>query len=106
MQQPSSDQGKFPYILLHPSDNVVVAIRPVDKNTELVVEGRILMVERRIELGHKIAIKDIQEGEKIIKSGTVIGSATTIIRPGEHVHLHNMKSDYLPTYTLDDAYHE
>ena len=32
-----------------------------------------------------------------------IGSATRDIEPGEHVHLHNMKSDYLPTYTLEDG---
>jgi len=30
-----------------------------------------------------------------------IGSATRDIAVGEHVHLHNMKSDYLPTYTRE-----
>lgn len=30
-----------------------------------------------------------------------IESATRAIEAGEHVHLHNMKSDYLPTYALE-----
>jgi hypothetical protein len=30
-----------------------------------------------------------------------MGSATRDIVLGEHVHLHNMKSNYLPTYTLE-----
>ena len=29
--------------------------------------------------------------------------ATRDIAAGEHVHLHNMKSDYLPTYTLESG---
>jgi len=33
-----------------------------------------------------------------------IGSATRAIKAGEHVHLHNMKSDYIPTYTLEDEH--
>jgi hypothetical protein len=37
----------------------------------------------------------------VIKYGVSIGSATRDIELGELVHLHNMKSDYLPTYTLE-----
>jgi hypothetical protein len=33
----------------------------------------------------------------------VIGSATAPIRRGEHVHLHNLASDYIATYTLPAA---
>ncbi|HRJ73596.1 MAG TPA: SAF domain-containing protein [Terrimicrobiaceae bacterium] len=46
-------------------------------------------------------MRDIRTGEKILKYGVPIGSATCDIAFGEHVHLHNMKSDYLPTYTLE-----
>ena len=45
-------------------------------------------------------------GEKIIKCRAPIGSATCPIATGAHVHLHNMKSDYLPTFIrsdMDDA---
>lgn len=48
--------------------------------------------------GHKIASRTIKNGEKVIKFGRPIGTATQDINKGDHVHLHNLKSDYLPTY--------
>ena len=51
--------------------------------------------------GHKIASRTIKKGEKVIKFGRPIGTATQDINKGDHVHLHNLKSDYLPTYTRD-----
>ncbi len=44
-------------------------------------------------------MREIAPGEKIIKYGVPIGSAVLRISVGEHVHTHNIKSDYLPTYT-------
>ena len=41
----------------------------------------------------------IRAGEKVLKYGAVIGTATSDIGRGEHVHTHNLESDYLPTYT-------
>lgn len=61
------------------------------------------MFSETLGLGHKIASRDIAAGEKIVKYGAPIGSATTAIPAGEHVHLHNMKSDYLPTFTLEEG---
>jgi hypothetical protein len=40
-------------------------------------------------------------GEKVYKCGVPIGSAKQNIRSGAHIHLHNLKSDYISTYTLD-----
>lgn len=52
-----------------------------------------------VGIGHKVACVYLEAGDKIIKYGVPIGSATKMIQMGDHVHLHNMKSDYLPTYT-------
>ena len=38
----------------------------------------------------------------MLKYGAPIGVATEGIAPGSHVHVHNMKSDYTPTYHLED----
>ena len=38
-----------------------------------------------------------------MKYGAPIGSAIAAIRAGEHAHVHNIKSDYTPTYHLDDV---
>lgn len=55
-------------------------------------------------LGHKIALRRIEAGEKVVKYGAPIGSATRRIEPGEHAHLHNLKSDYLPTWTREELW--
>ena len=56
-----------------------------------------------LPLGHKIARRAIAAGEKIVKYGAPIGSATVAIPAGAHVHVHNVKSDYTPTYHLEDV---
>ena len=46
----------------------------------------------------------IESGERIFKYGAPIGVATRDIEPGEYVHTHNMTSDYLPTFTLEEGH--
>ena len=45
------------------------------------------------EDGHKFALRDIAEGENVIKYGMPIGHATCAIKKGEHVHVHNVKTN-------------
>jgi len=45
------------------------------------------------EDGHKYALRDIAAGENVIKYGMPIGHATTAIAKGEHVHVHNVKTN-------------
>jgi len=47
----------------------------------------------RIELGHKIALRDIAVNEPILKFGVRIGHATQRIPCGAWIHLHNLASD-------------
>jgi hypothetical protein len=92
-------------IRLFPSDNILVLARSFNAGEEIHVGSDVHVLKTPLGLGHKIAARKIAAGEKILKYGAPIGSATADIEPGEHVHLHNMKSDYLPTFTLD-AEHE
>ena len=93
--------GAAGVIRLDPRDNVGAVTATVEVGAVLSVEGTPLEVVDRILAGHKVALAPIAQGEKVIKWAVPIGSATRAIRPGENVHLHNLKSDYLPTYTLD-----
>jgi len=45
-----------------------------------------------VPLGHKIALKDIQSGDTILKYGHDVGRAVAAIDKGRHVHVHNMKT--------------
>ena len=64
------------YIVISENDNVAVALVPLEKGFEL-SDGTVL--KENIDLGHKIALKDIKAGEAIIKYGNLIGIATTDI---------------------------
>jgi (2R)-sulfolactate sulfo-lyase subunit alpha len=46
-----------------------------------------------VPLGHKIALRDLPQGEQVIKYGIAIGRATRDIHAGEHVHVHNVKGE-------------
>jgi altronate dehydratase small subunit len=90
-------------LLLDHRDNVAVARRRIEAGLPLRVAGVVTTPIRDIPLGHKVACRPVGPGEKLLKYGAPIGSAVTAIAPGEHVHVHNMKSDYIATYTLDEA---
>jgi altronate dehydratase small subunit len=88
-------------LFLDPKDNVCTAIAPISSGTTLQIYGDTVVIKQNIPLGFKIAGSNIATNGAIMKYGVSIGSATRDISLGELVHLHNMKSDYLPTYTLE-----
>tara|TARA_Y100000816_G_scaffold275904_1_gene244558 strand:- start:49 stop:336 length:288 start_codon:yes stop_codon:yes gene_type:complete len=45
-----------------------------------------------VPLGHKIALKDLNEGDTILKYGHDIGKVVKSIKKGDHVHVHNVKT--------------
>jgi LDH2 family malate/lactate/ureidoglycolate dehydrogenase len=57
-----------------------------------------------IPFGHKIAVRPIPSGQKILRYGYPIGVATRDIGEGGHVHSHNMRSLLSPddTKRVDD----
>jgi hypothetical protein len=86
---------------IHKNDNVLIVITLVQSGDKDLVDGHELVFNQSVDVGHKVAARLIREGEKIYKCGVPIGSATEDIPAGAHVHLHNLKSDYIETYTLD-----
>jgi hypothetical protein len=87
---------------LHPADNVLTVIATLEAGAGLRVGDVQMVVPARLPLGHKIAARAIGAGEKIVKYGAPIGSASRDIAAGEHVHTHNVQSDYLPTFLRED----
>jgi altronate dehydratase small subunit len=93
--------SKANVLQLSSADNVGVVVATLRPGDTLVFESRNYAVDTDLPFGHKVAIRDISAGEKIIKFGSPIGSATRAIVAGEHVHTHNIKSDYFPTFTFE-----
>jgi (2R)-sulfolactate sulfo-lyase subunit alpha len=95
-------EGKSRMLLrIHRDDNVLIVVAPVRAGDLDLVEGHELVFTQNIAIGHKVAARDIKVGEKVYKCGVPIGSAKEMIPAGAHMHLHNLKSDYIATYTLD-----
>ena len=90
-------------LLLSDTDNVTVALGPLAPGPQPVSDGGMIDVVDSVTLGQKIARRMITKGEKVMKYGVSIGSARTDIAAGEHVHVHNMQSDYTPTYSLQET---
>ncbi|MDE2043377.1 MAG: altronate hydrolase, partial [Alphaproteobacteria bacterium] len=49
-------------------------------------------------VGHKVARHALPAGAKIIRYGAAIGSLTQDVAALAHVHMHNLKSDYIATH--------
>jgi (2R)-sulfolactate sulfo-lyase subunit alpha len=87
---------------LHEADNVLTVLSTLEPGDVFQIEENVLTVGKRLPIGHKIAARAIAAGEKICKYGVPIGSAVCAIAQGEHVHTHNIKSDYLPTFEREN----
>ncbi len=92
-------------MVLAPGDNVAVAKSDLAAGTQLTVMGRPVTLKAKVLTGHKFAFVAVAKGEKLIKYGAPIGVASQDIAPGDYMHIHNVESGYIPTYTLD-AGHE
>lgn len=75
---------------INPGDNVAVALTPLKAGSAITVDGQTLRLTQDIPAGHKLALADIQAGEKVVKYGYPIGEAKTNIPAGGHVHVHNL----------------
>lgn len=98
-QSDGMEQAPNNAVVLGEADNVVVACRLIRVGEQVRFNGRTLVALSENYTGHKIACVDMAEGQSITKYGAPIRSATQVISVGEHVHLHNMKSDYIATFT-------
>jgi len=88
---------------LHPGDNILIVARSLPAGETLTVGGAQVALKEPLPLGFKVAARAIKAGEKIIKYTMPVGSATCDIAVGEVVHLHNMQSDYIPTWTREQG---
>jgi altronate dehydratase small subunit len=84
--------------LIDEKDNVATAVADCGAGDELTVKFKgkesHYACNQNMPFGHKIAIVDIKKGQKIMKYGEAIGSASQDINKGDWVHTHNVKDDY------------
>ncbi len=78
------------FIKINPLDSVVVALAEIKAGETVEVSGSAVKALGDIPAGHKMAIKDIEAGESVIKYGEAIGKAKEKIPAGSHIHTHNL----------------
>jgi len=84
---------------LHSEDNVAVALSTLELGS-CVDQETAVYTQRTVPKGHKVALKDILQGQPIRKYNQIIGFANCLITAGSHVHVHNCEMGEL---TLDYA---
>ena len=94
-----------PLLLLHPDDNILVARRDIAAGERVELDGDTFTIPNAVELGHKLARRAIPADGRVFKYGAPIGSMKSAVQRGEHVHLHNLRSDYIPSTTRDTDGH-
>ena len=82
-------------VLLHPADNVCIAVRDLDAGAVIRAGSSEVRVSTAVRLGHKVALAAVASGQRIIKFGQTIGYATRPIAAGEWVHSHNIAAGAL-----------
>ncbi len=93
-------------IRLNAADDVVIARTELPSGTEVLKER--IKCSVTIPAGHKVATRNLNAGEPVRRYNQIIGFATQLIKPGDHVHVHNLAmgnferdyafcEDYVPT---------
>jgi hypothetical protein len=83
---------------VHPADNVATLLdelprAPLNVRVLGPVPGEVVAMQP-IPQSHKVALRDIDQGQPVIKFGVVIGHASRNVRAGEWLHLHNCASNF------------
>ncbi|MEM7056387.1 MAG: UxaA family hydrolase [Pseudomonadota bacterium] len=92
--------SNIPQLLVHNAeDNVgVVVVEGLTAGTEMLCvvthdnSDFRLTAKMDIPIGHKVALKDLAEGDTVMKYGEDIGKMVGSAGVGEHVHTHNCKT--------------
>jgi len=79
-------------VQITPRDMVAVALCPLEAGQAVSYGAGEVTPLTDIPMGHKVALRDIAQGEPIIKYGFPIGAATCDIPRGGHVHTHDLKT--------------
>ena len=87
------------FVLHDAGDSVAVAvvegIEPTTGlNAWIMDEDRTITVDaiQAIPIGHKVALKDMEVGDTVVKYGVDMGKVVVPIKKGEHAHVHNIKT--------------
>ena len=88
------------HCVLHDANDTVAVVvvegvkAGMDLNAWIMDDDRTITLQARqdIPIGHKVALKDMNTGDTVLKYGVDIGKVVAPIKTGEHAHVHNIKT--------------
>lgn len=91
------------FLKINPADSVFVCLKDKKKGEVVEVAGVKVVLNQDTPAGHKVLIKDVKEGENIIKYGYPIGHARQNLKAGDWVNENNLKTNLSGTleYTYE-----
>ena len=77
------------YMKINAADNVCVILADgVKAGEQIEIDGVRVILKEDVARGHKVALRDIAQGENVVKYGYPIGHATEAIPAGSWIHSH------------------
>ena len=89
------------YLKINPADSVVVCLTDKKKGDVITVGDLSVQLAEDTPAGHKVLIRDVAEGENIIKYGYPIGHARKDMKAGEWVNENNLKTNLSGTLSYE-----
>lgn len=81
------------FIRINAADNVAVAIHDVEAGHSFDIDGVTIITLSAIPAGHKVALKDMAEGEDVVKYGFPIGHLLSDVPQGALIDHSNLKTN-------------
>jgi hypothetical protein len=99
MNDPTRTDSATTLLLLGDDDDVLIATRDLAPGRNRASDGSEIDVREPIRLGHKVARRPLPVGTRVLRCGVPIGSMTADAERGAWVHVHNLGSDYIATFS-------
>ena len=80
-------------IKVNPTDNVAVALVNLTASEEILFEGKNIKIISDVKMKHKIALTDLNIGDRIIMYGVLVGKANAFIGAGDLLSTLNVKHE-------------
>ena len=81
------------YLKINPADNVVVAITDLKAGEIISDEGADVVLKEDVPAGHKVTLKNLTEGENVIKYGYPIGHVRQNVEAGKWINENQIQTN-------------
>ncbi|MCA5003552.1 UxaA family hydrolase [Sphingobacterium bovistauri] len=85
------DRVKQSYLQIHPKDNVLVALRDLEKGTEILFHGAAFILKDVVAAKHKFTIDTLPKDSNIYMYGVLVGKINFELEAGSLISVDNLR---------------